>query len=560
MASSLSTRLWSSSSYESFLCLYHPFVIGLGTGTLPMASFQEFLKQDAFYLHGFLQAFAFAVTKASTPEDAMAIVQLMDGIKQELQMHHGFMESWGIPKDSIDAINAAPATREYVDFLLTTAKTTGFVSKILAAMVPCARLYAFLGQTLAANRQYVTEADNFNRYAKWIATYTSDAGASVMEELLDSIAKREGLDDSQLLPLYKKAMQLELNFFEAYFPIEGASEILRVTSYDWDENASMITLVGSKTASAETPSLLSSVLGNVSIALSTKDILSDEVAACTLLFQWSLNKATKPIQNSLKRIPRVMCIAGSDSGGGAGIQADLKACTALGVFSTSAITAITAMHGIHNIPIETLRDQINYVLDDIGADVIKTGMLASKEIVQTVVEAVKTRNIPMIVDPVMVSTSGHKLLEESAHQYIVSKLFPLALLITPNIPEASYLLDNRTISTIDDMKCAAADLHSLGKSHYVLVKGGHLETTTHVVDVLYDGETWECFESKRINTTNTHGTGCTLASAIAANYAKLPNMRSAVEEAIWYVHSILLSSQNVHLGQGVQGPMLHWTS
>ncbi|OQR94584.1 hypothetical protein ACHHYP_01121 [Achlya hypogyna] len=569
----LSRRLWAASSATATHCLFHPFVVGVGSGQLPMAAFQQFLKQDAFYLHGFLKAFAYAVVKAEAPADAMVLVDLMHGVNSELQLHASFMESWGIPAHAIDATSAAQATRAYVDFLLATAKTATSVAEILAAMVPCARLYAFLGAALASARSELTGElmGDAHQYAKWIETYAApafEAGASDMEALLDSVAEREGIDEARLQPLYARAMQLEYNFFDASFPVQRA-DFMGTTALAYDADTATSILTTQPLAPLPTVSKLSLLAAVLAIAAGdhsdpiahgVRDGSEDDRAACLALLTRSPGATAT---EAAPGVPRVLCIAGSDSGGGAGIQADMKTCTALGVFSTSAITAITVqntvgVHGIHGVPIATLREQIGCVLDDIGTDVIKTGMLGSAAVVQCVVDAVKDRNLPLVVDPVMVSTSGHKLLELDAHHCIVQQLFPLALIITPNIPEASFLLNGRTIATVDDMKVAAADLHALGGSRYVLVKGGHLEDASSVVDVLYDGLSWHCFQSQRVATINTHGTGCTLASAIAAHYAKVPDMKAAVQNAIRYVHAILVGSQDLSVGCGAQGPMLHW--
>ncbi|EQC36601.1 hypothetical protein SDRG_06043, partial [Saprolegnia diclina VS20] len=570
----LSRRLWADASPTRFRCVYHPFLLGVASGALPLTSFQEFLKQDAFYLHGFLQAFAVAVAKADSPADAIALVKLMQGVNEELELHTSFMESWGVPPHVVDATSATPATRAYVDFLRATAKAATSVAEILAAMVPCARLYAALGQALAGARTHLTATPGVNTYAKWIETYATaefEASANVMEALLDTIATRDEVDERRLFALYDRAMQLERSFFDAYFPVANAREMLRPTVLQCDATTLVLASPTSSIEPLPSASLLAAVLTRIldgaSLQVTATDVGADERDACTELLVLSTSVASDdaaPIHAPAARVPSVLCIAGSDSGGGAGIQADVKACTALGVFSTSAVTAITVQntHGvlsIHAVPIATLRAQIRCVLEDIGADVIKTGMLASAAIVQCVVDAVKEFDaIPLIVDPVMVSTSGHTLLEADAHASIVKELFPLAMLITPNIPEASFLLDGRSISTVDDMKVAAADLQRLGRSRYVLVKGGHLDDPAKVVDVLYDGTECFCFESPRITTTNTHGTGCTLASAIAAHYAKVPDIKSAVLHAIRYVHAILVSSQDCRLGHGPQGPMLHW--
>ncbi|CAK4202735.1 unnamed protein product [Aphanomyces euteiches] len=562
----LSLHLWESAASTRFSCLYHAFVLGIGRGTLPLDAFQTFLLQDAFFLHGFLQAFAHAVTKAATTTDTITLVTLMQGVNDELKLHTSYMESWGIDPSIVESTDATPATQAYVDFLLTTAKSSQSISEILAAMVPCARLYAFLGHHFKA-------ANPAPKYAKWIETYASrefETSAIAIESLLDATALRENMPTARLEALYHQAMTLELNFFEAYYPSHEMPLVLAPISIAvMDDRLLLRKGRGDAMEKDFDGSPLGFLLDQNPSATSylvpetaTEPERQACIAACALS-QGTINAATESFQRGTPyAVPRVLCIAGSDSGGGAGIQADMKACTALGVFSTTALTAITVqdtngVHGIHNIPLDILEAQIDCVLDDIGANVIKTGMLASKEIVECVVRATRNRHIPLVVDPVMVSTSGHRLLQDDALECLVQQLFPLALVITPNIPEASVLLDGRSIASVEDMKIAAADLHKMSHSQYVLVKGGHLDAE-NVVDVLFDGTTWQLFESPRIFTPNTHGTGCTLASSIAAIYAKVSDVPLAVGQAIRYVHSILHRSQHVQIGQGHHGPMLHW--
>ncbi|ETV67799.1 phosphomethylpyrimidine kinase [Aphanomyces astaci] len=580
MTATLSQRLWACTAHESQACLFHAFILGIGTGDLPIESFQNFLLQDAFYLHGFLQSFAHAITKASSPADTITLVSLMQGVNDELKLHASYMQSWGIDLTVVETTVPTAATRAYVDFLLSTAKTSPTVAEILAAMVPCARLYAFLGQNLqAAIRSFTSSDGHSNRYAKWIDTYASpdfEASAATIEQLLDTTAARDGISEARLLPLYTRAMHLEFNFFEAYFPLHRLSTIIHPMSISTPDNELIVTTAPA--GPAFTGSTLAFALAqrqSTSVLMSPKRLTLDSTitpsqrSALEAMCQWSQPSSTSGTVDSAVasavlrlNVPRVLCIAGSDSGGGAGIQADMKACTAQGVFSTSALTAITVqdtkgVHGIHNVPLDTLSAQINCVLDDIGTTVIKTGMLASADIIRCVVDAVAHRNLPLVVDPVMVSTSGHRLLQSEAHRSLVTDLFPIALLITPNLPEASVLLDGRVIASVTDMQQAAVDLMALGRSKFVLVKGGHLESDT-VVDVLYDGESFDLFSSPRVHTTNTHGTGCTLAAAIAANYAKVADLKLAVRLAIRYVQSILHGSRDIKIGHGDNGPMLHW--
>ncbi len=234
---------------------------------------------------------------------------------------------------------------------------------------------------------------------------------------------------------------------------------------------------------------------------------------------------------------RVLIVAGSDSGGGAGIQADLKTVSAFGVWGSTAITALTAQNtlgvgGIHTIPPEFVAAQISAVLDDIGADAVKTGMLANAAIVACVAKTVADAG-PVVVDPVMVAKGGARLLAEDAVCAVRERLLPAAALVTPNIPEAE-VLSGMAVRTLEDMERAGRKLCTLG-ARAVLVKGGHLEGDT-VTDVLVEGSMVTRFSHARIRTRNTHGTGCTLSAAIAAQLALGRDLATAVAEARAYVH------------------------
>lgn len=258
---------------------------------------------------------------------------------------------------------------------------------------------------------------------------------------------------------------------------------------------------------------------------------------------------------------RVFIVAGSDSGGGAGIQADIKTVTAVGGFAATAITAVTVqdtlgVHAIHEVPLDIVRGQIRVVLDDIGADAIKTGMLHSTEIIEMVAEEIGLRapGAALVVDPVMIAKGGATLLQADAVVALKRALIPLATLITPNAPEASALTGRR-IETLEDQKAAADALIGLG-CEAVLIKGGHIPGET-IFDVLAMEETIEVMSSPRIDTPNTHGTGCTLASAIAAFLAQGADLREAVEAARDYVHMAILTAPG--FGKG-HGPLNHaWT-
>lgn len=258
--------------------------------------------------------------------------------------------------------------------------------------------------------------------------------------------------------------------------------------------------------------------------------------------------------------PRVLSIAGSDSGGGAGIQADLKTFAALGCYGMTAITALTAqstvgVRSIHGTPPAMLRDQIDAVVEDIGVDAVKIGMLHSPEIVHTVAEAIDRHDLRHVVlDPVMVATSGAVLIDNPAIAVLVKELFPRAEVVTPNLDEAALLV-GRALTSEADLQSAALQLLGMG-ARAVLLKGGHL-AGAQVCDVLVLGDGrvhW--MRAPRIDTPNTHGTGCTLSSAIAAHLATGSALLEAVEAARAYVRGALTAGAAVRTGAG-GGPLNH---
>jgi hydroxymethylpyrimidine/phosphomethylpyrimidine kinase len=272
-----------------------------------------------------------------------------------------------------------------------------------------------------------------------------------------------------------------------------------------------------------------------------------------------MNLRTDPRQPGL-RYPRVLSIAGSDSGGGAGIQADLKTFSAMGCYGMTAITAVTAQNtlgvtAIHGVPVEVLKAQICAVMDDIGVDALKIGMLHSPELVRVVAWAIDEYRIERVVlDPVMVATSGDRLIAEETIAVLVSELFHRVTLVTPNLDEAALLLGG-AISSIAALDDAAARLLALG-AHAVLLKGGHLPGD-EVVDVLaMRGEVHQRLQSSRIASGNVHGTGCTLSSAIAAGLALGLSLPQAVAEARRYVLQAIAAGAQVHTGGG-HGPLNH---
>jgi len=253
---------------------------------------------------------------------------------------------------------------------------------------------------------------------------------------------------------------------------------------------------------------------------------------------------------------RVLTIAGSDSGGGAGIQADLKTITVLGGFGMSVITALTAqntlgVHGIHDVPPAFVAAQFDAVATDIGIDAAKTGMLPTSEIIRVVAGKIRQYGVAkLVVDPVMVATEGVPLIREEAKKTLIAELIPLAFVLTPNIPEAEVLSGIR-IATRDDMRKAAKIIREMGARH-VVVKGGHLPGDA--VDLLYNGEDFREFGSPRIATKDSHGTGCTYSAAIAAGLAFGRDAAGAVAEAKRYITAAIQHAWR--LGQG-HGPTNH---
>lgn len=259
----------------------------------------------------------------------------------------------------------------------------------------------------------------------------------------------------------------------------------------------------------------------------------------------------------------VLTVAGSDSGGGAGIQADIKTISACGCYAASAITAITVQNtlgvkAVHPIPVDVIGQQIEAVIEDIGVDAVKIGMLHSAEVVEGVTRTLTKFHVKNIVlDPVMVSTSGHRLIEESAINTLVEKLVPLARVITPNIPEAEILLGGVKLEHQSELPEAAERLaQKTGTS--VLLKAGHL-TEDKLVDIFYDIENKCVYElpSVRVHTKNTHGTGCTMSSAFASFLAKGFSLQEAAAEAKKYINNAIVAGADYEIGHGF-GPVKHF--
>ncbi|MFX1568613.1 MAG: bifunctional hydroxymethylpyrimidine kinase/phosphomethylpyrimidine kinase [Promethearchaeota archaeon] len=257
---------------------------------------------------------------------------------------------------------------------------------------------------------------------------------------------------------------------------------------------------------------------------------------------------------------KVLTIAGSDSGGGAGIQADLKTFSARGVFGMSAITALTAQNtigvqGIFEVHKEFVGKQIDSVMSDIGADAWKTGMLSNAGIIQIIAEKAKLYNVEfLIVDPVMIAKGGDPLLQPEAKDSLISELIPLAYIITPNRHEAETLAGSE-ITDLEQAKKATIKIHEMGAQN-ILIKGGHISENGDAIDLLYDGKGYTEFRATRIHTQNTHGTGCTYASAIAAELAKGNDIKVAIHIAKAYITAAIQGADKLRIGSG-HGPTDH---
>ncbi|MDP4169153.1 MAG: bifunctional hydroxymethylpyrimidine kinase/phosphomethylpyrimidine kinase [Bacillota bacterium] len=260
----------------------------------------------------------------------------------------------------------------------------------------------------------------------------------------------------------------------------------------------------------------------------------------------------------MRKVVKALTIAGSDSGGGAGIQADLKTFQELDVFGMSALTAVTAQNtlgvqGVYPMTVEAVEQQIDSIGSDLGADAVKTGMLFSSEIIQAVAGKISEYGFKnIVVDPVMIAKGGATLLQNEALIALKRYLIPLATVITPNIPEAEVLTDIQILN-MEDRKRAAKMLFGFGAAH-IVIKGGHDENR-EAIDLLYDGNEFVYFSSERIETKNTHGTGCTFAAAITAELAKGSTVNEAAQTAKRFIEAAIFN--DLGIGNG-HGPTNHW--
>ncbi len=264
----------------------------------------------------------------------------------------------------------------------------------------------------------------------------------------------------------------------------------------------------------------------------------------------------------MSQTPVALSVAGSDSSAGAGLQADLKTFSALGVYGATVVTAVTAQNtlgvvAVYVIPGEIIKAQLDAVFSDLAIAAVKTGMLGSEEAIEATASGLErwAREIPVVVDPVMISTSGSRLLEAGAEKALIKRLIPLACLITPNLQEAAALLHLPLARSEDEVKHQAQRLLALGPSA-VLIKGGHGEGAD-ATDIFFDGATFHSYSAPRIATANTHGTGCTLASAIAAFLVRGLPLERAIAEAKAYLHKALEHANELDIGKG-PGPVSHF--
>lgn len=262
------------------------------------------------------------------------------------------------------------------------------------------------------------------------------------------------------------------------------------------------------------------------------------------------------------RTPAALTIAGSDSSAGAGLQADLKTFSALGVYGATVVTALTAQNtlgvtAVHLAPPDIIVAQIDAVFSDLAITAVKTGMLGDEEGVNAVADGLKrwATSLPVVVDPVMISTTGSRLLEKGAEKAIAQRLIPLASLLTPNLHEAAALLDAPLARSRDEVEDQAKRLLAVGPKA-VLIKGGH-SAGAHATDVFFDGSEFHAYSAPRIATKNTHGTGCTLASAVAAFLVKGLSLERAIAEAKAYLHQALEHASELDIGAGA-GPVFHF--
>ncbi|KAF4655523.1 hypothetical protein FOL46_008209 [Perkinsus olseni] len=468
------------------MSLHHPFVQGLGDGTLDPEAFKTYMAQDTLYLNGYVRSLSSCIAKSDiTATMGKELSVFIEGVKGELEACHQHYV------DNPDATGPEAACRKYVDFLLNVSRADCGPSVMIAAVIPCSRLYAWLGKELTAGRE-IPEDHPYRRWLLFYADEPINTSARALEALLDKQVRV--CEVQEVGQAYRRAMELEYDFFDSF----------------------------------EAP------IG-------------------------------RPAGGPL-RIPTVLVVSGSESGGGSGHQADLKTLEALGVYSTSALTSIAAQNtqGVQQVQLvadNLLAAQINSVISDFDVSVVKVGSVPSSRQLRVVAE--KLHGLPLVVDPVLPSTpTDDAAVQRDADDVLAAykdHIFPLATIVTSTLSEARRLLGRRESVGVDEARSVARALAQYGPK-YVLVRiDGDCRDTETRGGVLYGRENEEFYEytDKKISTTNTPGAGCTLASAIAGFMARGYPVPDAVERAIGYLHEVIARSEGTPLGQGPNRPLVH---
>jgi hydroxymethylpyrimidine/phosphomethylpyrimidine kinase len=494
---SVSQQLWSANRDLAEACLADPFVAGLASGATSRAHFAWYVGQDAFFLDVFARGYALALAKCSDQRHFTVCKELLDGVVAELQLHGAYAARWGL---DLSRVTPGPACLAYTDFLRGVAALES-LPQILAAMAPCMRLYAWLGATL------LPRLDLASPYAEWVQTYASP-GFQDLAQRLDALLDAMGADLTSVAPNYRRAMRLERDFFAACGepPSEGAKE----------RRSEGGSLRGEDARGASFPR---------SLALSLP--------------------RTGP--------PSALSIAGSDPSGGAGIQADLKTFHRHGVYGQSVVSLITAQNttgvtAVHLLPVELVLAQLDAVLNDIAPAAIKTGALGAPELITAVAGRLASVQVPVVVDPVLISKHGHPLASPEAVPAL-QPLLRLATVITPNWHELAALSG---ITVTDGASAAVAARTLLARGvRAVLVKGAG--DTADDLLVTVTGET--VLPGLRIQTRSLHGTGCTYAAALTAQLALGLHLEEAAVRAKAFIAHAIVTAPG--LGHGF-GPVNHW--
>ncbi|KAG2393472.1 hypothetical protein C9374_007003 [Naegleria lovaniensis] len=501
-----------------------PFIREMMEGTLSEEIFRFYIIQDAIYLQTFSKVFALVATKIDlmkTPNGEQQYLFLLEqskgALEESFKLHHEYFKKWNINAFK-EGSKSSKSCLLYTSFLLSAAHSDSLL-EALCACLPCYYIYfrvaQYITDRMLSNSTESSLLTDSHPYVDWIKSYSSDE--------------------------FKKGVELFSAFINQY--AQTASEREREKCRE-----------------------------NVTITSQMEYLFWN---SSYYMEEWPIEeldrKRTLQSSNSAKVPKAVLTIAGSDSGGGAGIQADLNTFHAHHVFGTSAIAALTAQNtlgvqGVFPVPPEFLAKQIDSVLSDINVCAVKTGMLYSSELIRVVIERLKfykkERTLHVVVDPVMVSTSGHNLLKDEAVEIIVKEFFPISTLITPNIPEAERILQLTEtpflITNVEQSKQAAKIISTTFGISNVLVKGGHLQGP-FAVDVLYESavDMYYTFQADLIHSNNTHGTGCSLAAAIASNLAMGSSLEDAVRKAKLYVLNGILRGFNTSIKGTGHGTLNH---